>query len=146
MKTDIEITGVPVVSIEASSTATEGAFYAYLEDVAPDGRVTYITEGSLRALDRKTSDEKPPYEYFGPYHSFEREDGEPLVPGEIARIEIGLSATSVRVEAGHRIRVAIAGHDASTFVRLPENGTPEITVYRNGKRASFIELPVKEIP
>jgi uncharacterized protein len=37
---DLEITGHPLATLYLTSTATDGAFYAYLEDVAPDGRVT----------------------------------------------------------------------------------------------------------
>jgi len=37
------------------------------------------------------------------------------------RTEMALYATSVRVEAGHRLRIAIASHDASTFARYPED-------------------------
>jgi putative CocE/NonD family hydrolase len=46
---DLQITGNPVVNLYVSSTATDGAFFVYLEDVAPDGTVTYITEGILQA-------------------------------------------------------------------------------------------------
>ena len=143
---DVEITGNPLVTLDVSSTVTDGAFHVYLEDVAPDGRVTYITEGIFRALHREISEEEPPYRVFGPYHSFEREDGEPLVPNEVAELEFELYATSVRIDAGHRLRIAIAGHDASTFARIPESGTPTITVYRNEEHASFVELPMKELP
>ena len=68
------------------------------------------------------------------------------MPGEITELEFELYATSVRIEAGHRLRVAVAGHDASTFARIPENGTPMITVYRNEEHPSFVEVPMKELP
>jgi predicted acyl esterase len=62
----LEITGHPIVSLEVTSTASDGAFIVYLEDVAPNGRVTYITEGELRGLDRRTSTAQPPFPAFGP--------------------------------------------------------------------------------
>jgi uncharacterized protein len=46
---------------------------------------------------------------------------------------------------GHRIRVALAGADASDFQRYPAEGTPKWTVYRETRRASFIDLPVRRI-
>ena len=52
---DVEITGHPIVTLYVSSTEPDGAFIVYLEDVAPDGRVSYITEGQLRALLRRVS-------------------------------------------------------------------------------------------
>ena len=56
LATDVEISGSPVVVLEVASTATDGAFFAYLEDVAPDGHVTYLDEGELRAINRKQMD------------------------------------------------------------------------------------------
>lgn len=116
----------------------------YLEDVAPDGRVTYITEGILRAIHRKISPEEPPYVHLGPYHSFTRADAEPLVPGEITEISFNLYATSALISKGHRIRIALAGHDASIFARYPEEGTPVWTLQHNSLYPSNIELPMKE--
>ena len=50
--------------------------------------------------------------------------------------------TSVVIRAGHRIRVAIAGHDNGLFARIPESGDPVITVETNNVYSSCIELPV----
>jgi putative CocE/NonD family hydrolase len=139
---DTEITGYPIVTLQVSSTHTDGAFFVYLEDVDPSGRVTYVTEGQLRALHCKVSDEVPPYDLLIPYHSFKQQDGAPLVPGEVTEITFGLLPTSVLIRAGHRIRVAIAGHDAGLFARVPAAGDPVITVERNAVHASRIELPI----
>jgi putative CocE/NonD family hydrolase len=139
---DMEITGYPVVTLYLTSTETDGAFYVYLEDVDETGRVTYVTEGQLRAIHRKVSDELPPYKLQAPYHSFKQEDAMPLVPGEIAEIAFGLYPTSVLVRKGHRIRIGIAGHDKGTFVRIPADGTPVISVARNKLHASCVDLPV----
>ena len=51
--------------------------------------------------------------------------------------------TSVLLRKGHRIRVALAGADASLFERYPAEGTPNLTVYREAQRASYLDLPVK---
>jgi uncharacterized protein len=51
-------------------------------------------------------------------------------------------ATSVRLEQGHRIRVAIAGADADNFERYPRQGTPTIAVHREAEATSAIDLPV----
>jgi putative CocE/NonD family hydrolase len=51
----LEVTGTPLLNLYVSSTASDGAFHAYLEDLAPDGRVTYLTEGLLRAIQRRLS-------------------------------------------------------------------------------------------
>jgi putative CocE/NonD family hydrolase len=139
---DTEITGYPVVTLYLTSTETDGAFFVYLEDVDPAGRVTYVTEGQLRAIHRRVSAEPPPYTLQVPYHSFKEADASPLVPGRVAELSFGLHPTSVLIRKGHRIRIGIAGHDAGTFTRIPAQGTPVITLARNKDYASYIDLPV----
>lgn len=146
LEQNTEITGSPVVTLHVSSTEEDGAFFAYLEDVAPDGRVTYVTEGILRAVHRSTSDQEPAYAQLGPHHSFKHADAAPTVPGEVSEVKFKLFATSVLIRKGHRIRVAIAGHDASWFDRCPRIGTPTLKVSRNRLRASRIDLPVAARP
>ena len=139
---DTEITGHPIVKLFITSTETDGVFIIYLEDVDAQGRVTYVTEGELRALHRQVSDDPAPYQLCVPYHTFKAQDAMPLVPGEIAELHFGLYPTSVLVHRGHRIRIGIAGHDQGTFRRVPATGTPTITVARNRVHASWIDLPV----
>ena len=146
MEADTEITGHPVVTLHVTSTEIDGAFIVYLEDVAPDGTVRYVTEGQLRAVMRAVTDDPPLYRKYGPHRSELRADAMPLVPGEIAEISIDLWATSVLIGEGHRIRVAIAGADADTFLRYPRNGSvPVLTVQRNASWPSGIVLPMKEV-
>ena len=145
LDTDLEITGSPVLKLEMASTATDGAIHAYLEDVAPDGRVTYLDEGVFRIINRKEVDPTSlPYAPLGPPHSFLRSDAEPLTPGETATIRFSMIPTSLLLRKGHRIRLALAGADAGLFERIPPAGTPTWTVYRELARASFVELPVKK--
>lgn len=142
LEKDTEITGYPIVTLYVTSTATDGAFFVYLEDVDETGKVTYVTEGQLRAIHRRVSENPPAYSQLTPYHSFKREDSMPLVPGEVTELNFGLMPTSVLIKKGHRIRIAIAGHDKDTFTRIPAEETPEITIARNKTHASFVDLPV----
>lgn len=146
LSADIEVTGVPVVWLRVASTHDDGAFFAYLEDVAPDGKVTYVTEGVLRGRHRKVSTEEPPYRTFGPYHAFTRADAMPLVPGEVTDIPFELVATSVRLAQGHRIRLALGGADRAMFPLVPAGATPTWTVHRGGAQPSWVELPMRDLP
>jgi uncharacterized protein len=139
---DMEITGYPIADLLITSTETDGAFFVYFEDVDESGKVTYLTEGELRALQRKISSEPSPIKILVPYHSFKKKDAMPLVPGQIAEIKFGLEPISMLIRKGHRLRVAIAGHDKGTFIRIPAVGTPTIAVQRNKQNVSSIELPV----
>jgi putative CocE/NonD family hydrolase len=142
LREPIEVTGHPVVTLHIRSTHDDGAFYAYLDAEAPDGRVVYVTDGQLRALHRKVSDAEPPYRMWVPYHTFRQEDGARMVPGEVTKLTFGLLPTSALIPKGYRLCVSIAGHDADTFTRYPPEGDPVITVERNSVYASHIDLPV----
>jgi hypothetical protein len=145
LATDTEITGSPVVALEIASTATDGAFFAYLEDVAPDGRVTYLDEGIFRAQNRKLADPQSlPYKVLGPPHSYLRADAQPLISGTPTKIQFSLFPTSLLLRKGHSIRLALAGADTPLFQRYPLNETPTWTVFRQSDRATYLELPMRE--
>jgi putative CocE/NonD family hydrolase len=142
LEADVEITGHPIVSLFVTSTHTDGAFFVYLEEIDENGKVTYLTEGELRALHRRVSNEQSPAKLPVPYHTFLKKDAMPLVPGQVAELKFGLQPISVLVKKGHRLRIAIAGHDKDTFIRIPAEGTPVIAMQRNSRGLSMIELPV----
>jgi putative CocE/NonD family hydrolase len=135
----LRVVGHPIIQLYVSSTREDGALFAYLEDVAPDGRVTYVTEGLIRLLHRRTT--LSPYVSFGPQQSFLRADALPLVPGQSELVALTLLPVSALIRDGHRLRVSIAGHDADTFRRYPEDGPVELTVERSPQQASLLTLP-----
>lgn len=142
---DVEITGTPAVTLHVTSSAPDGAFFVYLEVVEPDGVVTYLTEGQLRAIHRRSGDSAAPYETFGPWHTYKKEHVSPLVAGEVAELSFTLWPISVLVRAGHRIRIALAGADAELFRRIPASGPVTIDVLRGPGPASFVDLPVRGV-
>jgi hypothetical protein len=139
---DMEVTGHAEAVLRLATTATDGHFFVYLEDVAPDGRVTYVTEGMLRGIHRRLSSDSPPYSQLVPFRTYLRKDAMPLVPGEATELRFALFPTSVLFRKGHRIRVALAGADKDTFGRLPAAGEVEWTVSHGGRAGSYLELPV----
>jgi putative CocE/NonD family hydrolase len=144
LEADTEVTGHPVVTLQVASTATDGAFFAYLEEVTPDGDVTYVTEGALRALHRRLAPE--PDALGLPRHTFRRADARPLVPGEVAELTFDLQPISYRFAAGSRIRLARAGGGAGHCARVPAAGDVAWRVQRNAARATSIVLPVVAPP
>ncbi|MEX2715773.1 MAG: CocE/NonD family hydrolase [Candidatus Sigynarchaeota archaeon] len=139
---DMEITGNAIVTIHLSSTHDDGIVIAYLEDVAENGRVTYITEGLLRLIHRKLAKGDLPYKSLVQCHTYLRKDGIPMTRGEITEITFGMLATSVLVRKGHCIRIAIAGADKDSFARIPETGEPKLVISRNTSHPSSVQLPV----
>ncbi|UCE97789.1 MAG: CocE/NonD family hydrolase, partial [Dehalococcoidia bacterium] len=138
---DIEITGYPIVTLYITSSEEDGSFFVYLEDIDESGVVRYITEGYLRGIHHKISEETPPYYLAIPYHTYNRSDITPLPKDEIVELKFGMLPTSVLIQRGHRIRIAIAGADRETFSRIPKYGIPLIQVSRNKLHASHIKLP-----
>lgn len=139
---DLELTGSPTVTLYVISTHEDGAFFVYLEYVGPDGRVSYLTEGLLRARHRRKADPATaPYVPLGVYHTFRKADAQPLVPGETAEIAITLFPISIVFKKGHSIRIAIAGHDDALKDRYPAEGVPVLTIQRNSVFPSHVELP-----
>ncbi|HEX2486455.1 MAG TPA: CocE/NonD family hydrolase [Myxococcota bacterium] len=138
----LEVTGQAVATLYVASSATDGAFFAYLEDVAPDGRVAYVTEGLLRALHRGPPGRPDADPLAPPPRSFRRSDAAPLVPGEVAELAIPLLPSSTVFAAGHRVRLALAGADADHFARIPARGAVEWSVHRSAAHPSRLTLPV----
>ncbi len=139
--TPVEITGYPVVTLHIACTTEDCAFFVYLEDVDATGVVRYITEGQLRAVHRQLSPVTPNYWTGMPQRSYLRADAALLPKDKFVEIVIGLQPTSVLIQRGHRIRVAIAGADKDTFARIPAQAIPTWQVARSTITASHIQLP-----
>ncbi len=139
---DVEITGQPVADIYLSADATDAVVFCYVEDVAPDGSVTYVTEGLFRAQHRKTGDSNG-YKQAGPYHSFKKEDTQPLMPGETVRLQFDLLPISYLFREGHAVRISIAGADSEHFDN-PDDKPSSMNVSCSTQYQSRIILPVVE--
>ncbi len=135
----LEVTGHPRVVLHASwDDADDGHLFAYLEDVAPDGRVAYVTEGQLRALFRR-SIEPPPCASPAPLRALVRSEARPLAPGEVEELAFDLLPISWLFERGHRVRLAVAGADRDHFEALSPR---TFRVHRSPAHPSRVELPV----
>jgi hypothetical protein len=137
LHTDLHILGFPVVALRLATSGTDGAVFVYLEAVAPDGRVTYLTEGRLRLHHRKTSGPANPTA-LGVPRSFARADRLDVTPGQFLDLEVDLLPISARVRAGQRIRIAIGGHDADGFTRY---GPPDETFTIELSHRTHLDLP-----
>jgi putative CocE/NonD family hydrolase len=142
LASDLEVTGHPLVHLTLRCDQTDGAIFAYLEDVAASGEVGYVSEGVLRASQRRVRPAgEAPYALSVPYHSFARADAEPLVPGQATELVFDLQPISHRFRRGHRIRLALSGADRDQFAALP--GPPPVWTFERGA-GSWLELPVVE--
>jgi len=140
------VTGLGRVTLTVTGArgARHGALYAYLEDVQPDGRVTYITEGELDLTDRATLPERdnPPWRRLRTPRGYASTDAAPFPLGEPRRVTFDLLPTSVLFRAGDRIRVTIAAADPDAFALLPASGKAAYRIGHGGTTQSYVELPV----
>jgi len=138
---DTEVTGHPLVRLYAASTADDGLFIVYLEDVAPDGTVRNVTDGWLRARHRRLAQGEPLYSQAPPFRTYARADMAPLT-GEVEELVFDLFPVSWLFRRGHAIRVAIAGADKDNLVAVAAEQSPRISIHRGAERLSRVELPV----
>ncbi|MGB3336965.1 MAG: CocE/NonD family hydrolase [Devosia sp.] len=139
---DQELLGSAELCLMLASDQTDGLVIAYLEDVAPDGRVTYLTEGQLRLIHRATMGE-PCDTAPGTERTFDKADGSPVVPGETMRIELSLLPVAARIAAGHHLRLSLAGADAGWFDTLTGDANATWTVYYGSPHGSSLLLPMR---
>jgi putative CocE/NonD family hydrolase len=137
---DTEITGYPVVHLWVTSTAPDGDFFAFLQEVDPSGISRPISDGALRASHRTLA--KSPYENYGlPYHRGFQSDIAPLPPTP-TELVFNLTSTSFLVKTGYRIRLTITGADKGSAQTPELSPPPTITVLRSGDYSSYVTLPI----
>jgi putative CocE/NonD family hydrolase len=140
LTTEVEVTGHPVVHLWVTSSAKDGDFFVYLEDISEARFSKYITEGNLRASHRAIS--TPPFENLGlPYHRSYAEDIADL-PDQPVELVFDLIPTSYIFDVGHRIRVTITCADKDTALTPQLDPPPTVHLYRDADHASYIVLPI----
>ena len=120
---DVEMLGVPRVTLFASVTAQVAFFAVGLCDVAPDGSPMPVCKGFLNGTRRNGMD-----------------DAVPLSPGEITELTFDLDAASWVFAKGHRIRVTVSGADFPEVWPSPQ--PTSIRVHSGLSHPSSIMLPV----
>ncbi len=143
LEKDLELTGIPVLSLWVTSTHTDGNFIAALDEVLPDGSSRFLTEGAMRASHGKTMGGTIRDAFGVPYHRGHAADAIQLSSEKPTLLSFNLEALSCIVKKGSRLRIALScggsGYDQ------PEGfpaEMPTITVYTGGRFASFLRLPV----
>jgi putative CocE/NonD family hydrolase len=135
-----QISGHPVLRLNLSADATDATVFAYLEDVAPDGAVTYVTEGMIRPVDRKIT-ASPGYKTPYPEHSYRKEDEEKFNKGEVVALIFDMLPISYQFKKGHRYRISVAGADAGHF-NLPSPQPTHFDIRMSSEQSSYITLPI----
>ena len=144
MTRDMELVGSPVAEVRFTSTRMDGALYVYLDDVSPQGKVTYLSEGELRLLFNKAPTADRGYQTLGVARGFSRLEAGPLVPNQTYAVAVELFPVAALIRTGHHLRVSLAGADADAMPRIPASGpAPRIDVLRDPVDGSRIVLRLK---
>lgn len=136
----MEITGHPVINLRFAADAADATVFCYLEDVGPNGSVTYVTEGLLRPAYRKVTDDGC-YRSAYPDHSYKAADDMGYNKGDTVDLTMDMLPISYMFQKGHQIRVSVAGADVGHFdppAHKPEN----FTITCGAENGSWLQLPV----
>jgi putative CocE/NonD family hydrolase len=140
LQQDLEVTGNAVVNLRLSTDRTDASLFAYLEDVAPDGSITDVTEGRLKASLRASAE--APYRLPGtPWHRGWLQDAQPLIPDEPATLTFDIMPTSYVFRAGHRLQLTVTGSDFRETLRDATAEGSRITLLSDPTQPSYLELP-----
>ncbi|MBV9832478.1 MAG: CocE/NonD family hydrolase [Marmoricola sp.] len=110
------VIGHPVARLRVSASAPAASLSVKLCDVFEDGTSALISRGTLDLAFR------------------DGETPEPLMPGQVYDVTVVLDACAYQADAGHRLRVSVAGCDWPTTVAPPRPVT--LTVHDG-----TVELP-----
>jgi uncharacterized protein len=142
LNADLTITGNPIVNLPLRADRADANLFAYLEDVAPDNRITVITEGRLKASLR--AEATPPFAVPGtPWHRAYAQDASPLKPGEVATLHFDLLPTSYIVRAGHRLQLTLMGADYRERARDPTVEGTRIILSSAPGHPAWLDLPLE---
>ncbi len=110
---DLDVVGHLELQLTATTTASDTGWISLLEDVAPDGTATAVTQGWLRASLREVDEQASrPGRPVLPLRT-----AEPVPVGEPVRYRIPLVANGRRFARGHRIRLTLASDDTRGALR-----------------------------
>jgi hypothetical protein len=116
------IAGSPAVDLWLAADRPVAQVAVRLEAVTGDGTSALLARGLLNLAHRSSFAEPVP-----------------VVPGEVMAVTVPLTATAVRVPAGQRLRVALAG--AAFPVAWPAPAPVTLTVFHDRARPSGLRLP-----
>lgn len=138
-----DVTGNPIVSLKVAADRSDVSLFGYLEDVAPDGSISVVTEGRQR-LGLRALTQAPWRLPDTPWHRGWRQDEMPMVPGEPVVVEFDLMPTSYIFAAGHRIQLTITGADFRESARAADADGTEVTIESDPRQPAYLDLPVVE--
>ncbi|WP_425569963.1 CocE/NonD family hydrolase [Rhodococcus olei] len=128
----------------------DGFWAVTVNDVAPDGRSTVLTNGaltsSLRAVDDAKSEKAPNGDYTDAHHSLTLATRQPTVPGQPTVLDVNMLPTDAVLAPGHRLRVDVYALSAPRYLPLGpmrvDSGLRPQHLQLDPAQPSFVTFPV----
>lgn len=137
-----QISGQMNLRLNVSTTAHEGIWAVTVNDVAPDGTSTVLTNGALTASNRALDPSRSTYTSDGvlldAYHYLSRDRRLPVPADEPVRIDIDLVPTDAVLAPGHRLRVDVYAASLPRYLTI----VPDLIKAR-GRRQQLVLDPGK---
>lgn len=143
------ISGPIGVHLETVLDHPDGYWAVTLNDVAPDGKSVELGSGqlvaSLRAVDEGRSRRSPDGDLVDPYHQLSLDAREPVTPGVVTGVDLGIPATEALLAPGHRLRINVYAADVPKGLAprplLNETGWAAQHLALSAERPSYVVLP-----
>lgn len=132
------------------STATEAVLSVRVDEVSKNGhKVVPLTNGLLLASARAVDESRSRFikgEMMQPFHPFTEAAQQPVVPGQVMKMQVEIFPTSAIVRKGHKLRISIApSNDAQGILNLPRQAQAAggvSTVHISPQYPSSVVLPM----
>ncbi|MGB3602474.1 CocE/NonD family hydrolase [Gordonia sp. (in: high G+C Gram-positive bacteria)] len=142
VKRATQLSGEMNLRLNVSTTAHEGIWAVTVNDVAPDGTSTVLTNGALTASNRALDPSRSTYTADGvlldAYHYLSRDRRLPVPADEPVRIDIDMVPTDAVLKPGHRLRVDVYAASLPRYLTI----VPDLIKAR-GRRQQLVLDPAK---
>lgn len=143
---DLVIAGPLVMDLYAALAGTDTDFFVSISDVYPDGQISYLQRGMLKASHRAIDESRSRYIDDGRLYLpvYPHTNPERVEPGEVVHYEIAVFPLGHIFRAGHRIRIQLHTPPAveGLWGYTPRHEPAAVTVYHDNDRPSSMLLPV----
>ncbi|CBL46051.1 Hypothetical protein HDN1F_24680 [gamma proteobacterium HdN1] len=121
---DYYINGPIQADIWMESSAHEAVLSVRIDEVSKNGKKTVpLTNGMLLASARAVDESRSRFikgEMIQPFHPFTEAAEQPVVPGQVMKMQVEVFPTSAILRKGHKLRISIApSNDAQGILNLP---------------------------
>ncbi|RLU00924.1 CocE/NonD family hydrolase [Ketobacter sp.] len=148
MAEDYYFNGPIQADIWIESTVTEAVVSVQIEEVSARQSLP-ITNGQLAATGRLVDESRSRFingVMIQPYHYFKEETSQPLVPGEVVKMQVEVFPTSAIIRKGNKLRISISpSNQAQAVLNYPRQAMAEggvTTIHISPEYPSSVVMPM----